>query len=317
MMLLSQDDVFLRWMPGVKGEFITFAHPAPKTPKPDMTPVASFGGYPLVKTPNGVVIADDNVNPFFALISGLTSVQWHRDYLHRAGVPAVSGNTIFSGVGGDNALGGIMALDARSGETSWFFEPTPLPREPIVAIDAVTKRDLTPDEKAELRYADQMIARAGGARLATKTDVTVVITVPVINAQHGHWFNPGLVTAKGRVYGQVGPDIVALAQDSGIRTWNYVLGAGEQARSIAASATHLFVSLDNRVIALDLENGTLAWTKEMPRAGTLTIAGGRVFLAMGTASLDGKEGGEIVAFEPVPKDPRPEAGKSTPPPSRR
>src|SRR5205823_1517470 len=104
---------------------------------------------------------------------------------------------------------------------------------------------------------------------------------PYSTLNHGHWFNPGLVAAGGRLYGQVEGSLVALDQETGAPQWVYPLEKGAIVRSLASTRDVLFASLNNSLIALRLEDGTLLWQQSMPGGGTLSIANGRLFLAMG------------------------------------
>ncbi len=136
----------------------------------------------------------------------------------------------------------------------------------------------------------------GTPELSDNPQISLFQSTPIINAQHGHWANPGLVTSQGRVYGEVGKTIVALSQKTGETAWRFELSDNEIAHSIVASSDHLFVSLPGRLIALSLEDGKLEWSESTKRGGTLTIASGLVILAMGSTKSSDEDGGEIIAF---------------------
>jgi hypothetical protein len=292
-MALSQDDLFVRWRPRSNGEYVTIAHPAPGTPEPDLTPVTRFGGYPLVNAPGGIVIADDQVSPFISKFQTLFQPAWHRPILNRLGVPAVSRGMVFTNVGGDNALSALVALDASSGRSVWEYAPLGFAGEPLYMLHRQKQRPLTDQERFEIENAFAHLGQRV-QRTSMPATMPLVQATPAINAVHGHWFNPGLVTVGESVYGQVRSDIVALGQQDGRVIWSFRLDPRETAHSLAATKDHLFVSLPKRLIALNLESGKLEWSEEVPSSGTLSIASGHVFLAMGAAGSKG--GGELRVF---------------------
>ena len=316
--MLSQDDVYLRWQPGQAGEFITIAHPVPKTPAPDLTPVAMFGGYPLALTPSGILIADDHINPFIGVFSTFTRPVWHEDILNTLGIPAVSKSTIFTNVGGRQAVAGLVAVDSSSGQTLWHYAPKGFPEEPVTEIEMTKIRTLTSGEQALERLnadlANKSIAKASGGRIGrgitgAQTE-TMRFSTPVIDAEHGHWTNPGLCVVKDRVYGQVGTSIVAIEKATGLKKWAFELKAGEETHSLVASPDYLFISLNGRLIALDLEKGEVKWEKPMQRAGSLSLSKGYLFFSVGDPN--GADGGEVIVFA-TDKDIQAEP----PPPPRR
>jgi outer membrane protein assembly factor BamB len=85
-----------------------------------------------------------------------------------------------------------------------------------------------------------------------------------------------------------------------------------------ASHEFLFVSTKTRLLALNLGNGKLEWSQKMKRAGTLTIADGKLFLAMGSGMGD-TDGGELAVFTTGEKEKEKDPGTVpalVPPPSR-
>jgi outer membrane protein assembly factor BamB len=301
LLAVSQDDIFLRWRPLGQGQFITLAHPAPGTTAPDLAPVNMLGGYPIARSSTGILIADDQVSPFISSFASLTEPNWHRDILNRLGVPAVQKDVMFTNVGGGSALSALVAINTSTGSTIWEHAPGGFPSEPTTIVDRVTRRRATPAEQRALGYLKQQKAKGASAHVSDNQEVSVLQSTVAIDALHGHWLNPGLVTTRERVYGQVQGTIVALAQRTGDVAWRFDLEPTETARSIAATADHLFVSLNRRLVALRLDDGKLEWSVETPRAGTLTIANGLVLLAMGQVGTT-PEGGELIAFASDAKD---------------
>ncbi|HWA82240.1 MAG TPA: PQQ-binding-like beta-propeller repeat protein [Fimbriimonadaceae bacterium] len=295
-MALSQDDLYVNWHPGSNPNFITIAHPFPGTPEPDLTPVAMLGGFPLAMTPSGIFFGDDQVSPFMTVLSSAANPVWERDIINRLGIPAVQGGTIFTNVGGDRALSSIVALNSSNGQTQWECAPIGFPREPLGFVTREKVRPATPKEQATLQAIRNTMAKRGlGGSAQTREDITESQSTPGIDAEHGHWLNPGLVVAEDRVYGEIGQKIVALSQASGDKAWQFQLDPGEIAHSIAASRDYLFVSLDKRLIALNLESGKLEWSEATPGGGTLTIADGLVMLSIGTPEPEA-DGGQILVF---------------------
>lgn len=313
---LSYDDVLARWKPRSGADFITIAHPAPGTPEPDLTPVANFGGYPLAKTSSGLFLADDQISPFVSLFTDTRTPRWHMDIMNRLGVPAVANDLVYTNAGGDNALDGIVALNPASGEIAWQFAPNGYVTEPVGIIDRISRREADPIEKALLKLKGEEIKKTTGRSVEIPTTITSTQASPMINAPHGHWLNPGLVTTHNRVYGQVGKQVVALQQGDGKQVWQWDLQSGETVRSIAADKSHLFISLDRRLVVLDLESGKEEFVKQTPRGGILTIASGMVFLAMGTLDPAAKDGGILMAFETSKPEDAPAEPAPVPPPAR-
>jgi outer membrane protein assembly factor BamB len=294
---LSQDDMFVRWRPRTTGAFLTVAHPFPGTPEPDLTPVATFGGYPLALTSYGTVIADDHVSPFISVFAPSMRALWHEDMMNRIGVPAVQQDVIFTNVGGTNALDAIAALNAKDGSPLWQYAPQGFEDEPITIIQREKQRGTTVAERASIEALRKSYAARGlsGAGMPSSDRITIKQSAPGIDAAPGHWLNPGLVTVADTVYGEVRGSIVALNQATGAVAWSYPLTQG-MAHSIAASQDHLFVSCGTELIALNLKTGKLEWSQATARAGTLSIANGRVILAMGAMNSGTPEGGEILVF---------------------
>jgi outer membrane protein assembly factor BamB len=294
--------LFLRWRPKAYGQFTTLAHPTHGTPEPHLTPVGMFGGYPLVQAPAGLVIADDQVNPFSGAFRGLHEPVWHRDVQSRLGVPTVQRNLLFTNVGGENALSALVAMDTSTGSTAWEYAPQGLPGEPVKMLHGSTVRPMTESEKTVMKQVVSLPNQRGKKPVvgvpAGQSSVRVDHSTPTIDAMHGHWLNPGLVPVGDRVYGQVGSSIVAVSQQNGQLIWEYDIHKFGNARSIAASKDHLFVSLDKQLIALSLKDGKLEWSQEMPRAGTISIASGRIIVAMGPTDKLSADGGKIMVFEP-------------------
>jgi outer membrane protein assembly factor BamB len=312
-MALSQDDLYMRWRPKTKPDFMTIAHPFPGTPEPDLTPVAMFGGYPLAQTPFGAFIGDDQVSPFVAILSQTGKPIWHRDVMNRLGVPAVKDSLVFANAGGDRALASIVALNSANGRTAWEFAPNGFPSEPVTLITRTKSRQPTPQEQATLKAMQSAMAKRGRSSPDVSSPVNLEESTPCIDAQHGHWLNPGLVVVGDRVYGEVGRSIVSLSQSTGEPGWNFALESGEVAHSIAASHDHLFVSLERRLIALNLQTGKLEWSTPTPSAGTLTIANGLVILAIGTPGSNA-DGGRILVFGNDQKAEAKESPSLPPPP---
>lgn len=312
--LLSQDDVYLHWHPGGTAEYITIAHPVPNTPEPDLTPVTMFGGYPLAKTSNGILIADDHMSPFIAVFSSMIQPVWHRDIMNTLGVPAVNDATVFTNVGGESALSSLIAVDSRTGLTQWQYAPKGIPEETVEVVERSSTRQMSAVEKAIEKANSQALAdslaKAGRGKLAANlpTDSTVTETAgtPMISTEHGHWTNPGLSLVGKLVYGEVGKTIVALDQTLGTKVWTYDLGPAEETHSIVASKEHLFVSLNDRLIALNLVTGALEWDHPMMRAGTLSMSNGLLIFTTGEG-----DGGEVIVFT---TDKENHATGSAPPP---
>jgi hypothetical protein len=319
--MLSQDDLYLRWQVGERGEFITIAHPLPKTPKPDLTPTCMFGGYPLAQTPAGLLFADDHVSPFIGVFNGPTNPIWHDDIENTLGIPAVSKNNVFTNLGGDAALAGIVAVNSSTGETLWRFAPKGLPEEPVAVENRSSTRALSNAEQALVRLNNEATTKAmakagvrGSLANANVNTETTNFTTPVINAEHGHWRNPGLSVVKNRVYGQVEHSIVAIDQASGVKKWSFQLRAGESTHSLVTSPDYLFVSLNDRLIALDLENGEIKWDRPMQQAGSLALSKGLLFFSVGDPNGDG---GEVTVFQTYKEDSLPRGEASPVPPPRR
>ena len=297
----TQDDLLIRFTPKSPAEIITIAHPMPGTQTPDLTPTAMFGGYPLALSPAGYVFGDDQIHPYFATFSDMTKPVWHRDIMKTLGVPAVQGDVIYTNVGGPSALSAIVALASRDGKTQWEYAPFGYPVEPVVPIERRTSRPLNLLEQIELQKMKMAMARVpkfktGPTDWGGQTSIHMKMTTPALDCIHGHWLNPGIVSSGERIFGEVGQRIVALAKDSGAEIWSYELRSDEISRSIVATKESLFVSLPKRLIALSLEDGTLKWWTEVPRSGTLSIGGGRVFLAMGETDPKAKGGGTLLVF---------------------
>ena len=51
-------DLFFLSTPGVTAFFMRINHPLPGQ-DPELSPEASFGGYPCVRSPSGIIVADD------------------------------------------------------------------------------------------------------------------------------------------------------------------------------------------------------------------------------------------------------------------
>lgn len=292
---LSQDDLFARWQPGRRGRFVTLAHPAHGTAYPELAPPAMFGGYPLALSATGAVIADDQVSPFLAAIEGFPTAKWHRDIMSTLGVPAVHEDVLFTNVGGTGALAAMAAIDLRSGSSLWEYAPRGIPTEPLTMTHANTKRKATVMELQNIATA--MSTKGKGSKPQLPETVLHFSSTPTIDSIHGHWRNPGLVVADGRVLGQVGVQIVVLKQRTGESVWMFALEANERAHSIVASKNHLLASLDRRIVALRLDTGKLEWAMQTPRGGTISLSNGRVLLAMGSPKSTETEGGTLLAFE--------------------
>lgn len=310
------DDLVVRWKPKSAPVAVAVAHPMHGTPYPDLTPLPNLGGYPLVQTQTGFIIADDLVNPFIGGLRTTFSPSWHRDVLQRLGVPALQGNTLFMNVGGDSALSTLCAVSPVDGSTQWSYAPSGFPTETTYSLTTATQRKFSAGEAAILAGELGPHTQAHGAPLR-KGD-TGTKSVPftqetlAIQGEHGYWSNPGVVVTKGNVFGQVGGKIVSLAQANGQLKWEFALANGEIAHSIAATSTHLFVSLRTRLIALDLSTGKLAWKEATERGGTLTIGNGMVFLAMGTLDPSEQDGGQLIAFATDPDASAESSGGSPP-----
>jgi outer membrane protein assembly factor BamB len=296
---------------------MALAHPMSETPYPDLTPVPSLGGYPVVQYSAGLVLADDLMNPFIAGLKPSFAPNWHNDILNRLGVPSVQSDVLFTNVGGDGALGTLCALDPNTGQKKWSYAPAGFPSETTKTVTTVTQRSLPAAVAAVIggRYGDTQIKGSSikqgdsGSR-----SVPFVQDTMALEGEHGYWTNPGVVTTKGNVYGQVGTKIVALDQGSGKLKWEFALENGESAHSIAATSTHLFVSLRTRLIALDLTTGKLAWKEVTERGGTLSIGDDMVFLAIGSLDPGDLDGGQLIAFA---TDPNPTTETPSEPPPHR
>lgn len=310
------DDLIVRWKPKSEPTAIAVAHPMEATPYPDLTPLPNLGGYPIVQSSTGFVVADDLVNPFISGLQANLLATWHRDILQRLGVASVQGDTLFSNVGGESALATLCAISPSSGLTKWTYSPSGFPTESTYSLMTTTQRRFSVGEAAVLSGDVNPHTKAHGAPLR-KGD-TGTKSVPftqetlAIQGEHGYWSNPGVVVTKGNVFGQVGGKIVSLAQANGQLKWEFALANGEIAHSIAATSTHLFVSLRTRLIALDLSTGKLAWKEATERGGTLTIGNGMVFLAMGTLDPSEQDGGQLIAFATDPDASAESSGGSPP-----
>src|SRR5207244_3375745 len=95
--------------------------------------------------------------------------------------------------------------------------------------------------------------------------------------------NPGLVTAGGRVYGVLagprGLSVTALDEASGLPAWQQALPRGVAPRSLVASKDHLFVSMEDRLLALKLEDGKPEWERPTPAGGVVELSQGIVYLS--------------------------------------
>ncbi|MEZ0326058.1 MAG: PQQ-binding-like beta-propeller repeat protein [Fimbriimonas sp.] len=286
----SMDDLIIRWTPKTPAELMTIAHPPAGTPEPDLTPVTMFGGYPIAMSASGLIVADDQMSPFFGSFSNLTKTNWHLDISHRLGIPCAYDSQLFTNVGGTGALSSLVALNAADGKVQWEYSPQGLAAEPISFIERSKPRAPTIEERTSIEQANRALRAQGIHSEVPMPPLSNSVATPVIRANHGFWENPGLVVVKENVYGQVLDEIVALNRASGDVIWKYEL-EGQRVGSIAADKTHLFISLPTKLLALDLDTGKQLMELKAPGPGTLTIANGMLFLSIGTS-----KGGQLLAF---------------------
>jgi outer membrane protein assembly factor BamB len=310
---LNMADLLIQWTPGRGGWagpaiYLRLRHPLTPVADPDVVQAPSFYGRPMALASNGLVISEDMSNRFLSVIPPGAQSQWHRDMPWILGIPAVHEQFVFPGAGGPGAIGAIMAFDTGTGEVGWTFPTSRLAvdavspvsgpgksvggtngeamvRVPDAAAQPAISRSQPPVGPRGQTVRDPLGARPGTATRSYYWSYAPMVNGPAVlsNLPTGWCTNPGLAISGGRVYGiakvRALPTVVALDEQTGTPVWQQPLPLRAVVNSVAASKDHLFVSMEDRVLAFKLDDGKLEWARLMPVGGALELSKGLVFLS--------------------------------------
>jgi outer membrane protein assembly factor BamB len=260
----AASDLFFYWKPNQEAGLMRVHHPLARVDL-DVSPSARFGGYPLVATQEGVVVADDTTHRFMALLTGQTEQRWHIEGENSLGVPTSNGTALYMGYGGLGAVNGVMAVDTLDGELLWTYAPNVVGPDPQDKIPVKSpKATLVPDIRYHPVSFTYRTGRAGQNRRELGGDTSVQKTIqgfrpeivgmkqeiievptqqPYAKDPFGHWSNSGLVVMDTRVYAEADGTVVSLDRSNGKVVWEYALPAQSIVHSLVGTKDHLLFSL--------------------------------------------------------------------------
>ncbi|WP_330925662.1 outer membrane protein assembly factor BamB [Candidatus Sororendozoicomonas aggregata] len=106
----------------------------------------------------------------------------------------------------------------------------------------------------------------------------------------------GLTVRGGRVLlGTLNGDVIALSQKDGSELWRARVSSEVLSAPASDGFTVLVKSIDDKLTALDAENGKVLWTQSALQPA-LTLRGASAPVIEGEAALAGYAGGEVKAF---------------------